>query len=104
MLFSLKNGKLDHPELTVRGMNIQEVDSYSYLGLTLQNNMSLNKHVLEVYEKASKRLSVLKSFKFILDRCTLRCLYTSLIHPLMEYADIVWDNCTSENSDMLESI
>ena len=60
MLFSLKKDKLDHPELTLRGMNIQEVDFYSHLGLTLQNNMSWNKHVLEVYEKASIRVSVSK--------------------------------------------
>ena len=66
--------------------------------------MSWNKHVLEIYEKASKRLNVMKSFKFHLDRSTLRCLYTSLIWPQMEYADIVWDNCTSGNSDLLESV
>ena len=58
--------------------------------------------MLEIYEKASKRLNVMKSFKFHLDRSTL-CLYTSLIWPQMEYADIVWDNCTSGNSDLLES-
>ena len=66
--------------------------------------MSWNKHVLEIYENASKRLNVMKSFKFHLDRSTLRCLYTSLIRPQMEYADIVWDNCTSGNSDLLESV
>ena len=41
----------------MRAMSIQEVNSYTHLGLTLQNNMSWNKYVLEVYEKASKRLS-----------------------------------------------
>ena len=87
MLFSLKRDKIDHPELTLRGVDIEEV--------TFENNMSWNKHVLEIYEKASKRLNVMKSFKFHLDRSTLRCLYTSLIRPQMEYADIVWDNCTS---------
>ena len=49
-------------------------------------------------------ISVLKSFKFLLDRYTFRCLYISLICPIMEYVDIVSDNCTSENSDLLESV
>ena len=31
-------------------------------------------------------------------------MYTSLICPLTEYADIVWNNCTFENSDLLESV
>ena len=104
ILFSLKRDKIDHPELTLRGVDIEEVSSYTHLGLTFQNNMSWNKHVLEIYKKASKRLNVMKSFKFHLDRSTLRCLYTSLIRPQMEYADIVWDNCTSRNSDLLESV
>ena len=60
--------------------------------------------MLGIYENASKRLNVMKSFKFHLDRSTLRCLYTSLIRPQMEYADIVWDNCTSGNSNLLESV
>ena len=84
---------------------IEEVNSHAHLGLTLQNNMSWNTYVLEIYDKASKRLNMLKLFKFYLDRSNLRCLYTSLIRPLMEYADIVWDNyCTSGSSDLLESV
>jgi hypothetical protein len=84
MLFSLKRDKIDHPELTLRGVDIEEVSSHTHLGLTFQNKMSWNKHVLEIYEKASKRLNVMKSFKFHLDRSTLRCLYTSLIRPQMD--------------------
>jgi hypothetical protein len=46
MLFSLKRDKIDHPELTLRGADI-EVSSHTHLGRTFQNNMSWNKHVLE---------------------------------------------------------
>ena len=88
-----------------RDMLIEEVNSHAHLqGLTSQNNMSWNAYVLEIYDNASKRLNMLKLFKLHLDRSTLRCLYTSLIRPLMEYADIVWDNCTSGSSDLLESV
>ena len=87
MLFSLKRDKVDHPGPTFRDMLIEEVNSHVHLGLTFQNNMSWNTYVLEIYDKASKRLSILKSFKFYLDRSTPKCLYTSLIRPLMEYAD-----------------
>ena len=104
MLFSLKRDKIDHPELIFRDMLIEEANSHAHLDLTLQNNMSWNTYVVEIYDKASKRLNMLKLFKFHLDRSTLRCLYKSLIRPLMEYADIVWDNCTPGSSDLLESV
>jgi hypothetical protein len=60
MLFSLKRDKIDHPELTLSGVDIEEVSSHTRLGLTFQNNMSWNKHVLGIYENASKRLNVMK--------------------------------------------
>ena len=104
MLFSLKRDKIDHPELIFRDMLIEEVNSHAHLDLTLQNNMSWNTYVLEIYDKASKSLNMLKLFKFHLDRSTFRCLYKILIRPLMEYADIVWDNCTPGSSDLLESV
>ena len=74
-------------------MDIEEVSSRNHQGLTFQNNIYWNKHVLEIYEKASKRSNVMKSFKIRLDRSTLRCSCTSLIRPQIEYADIIWENC-----------
>ena len=32
--------------------------------------------------------------KFLLDRRSLEIKYVSFIRPLLEYADVVWDNCT----------
>ena len=61
MLFSLKRDKIDHPGLIFRDMLIEDVNSHAHLGLTFQNNMSWNMYVLEIYDKASKRLNILKS-------------------------------------------
>ena len=55
-------------------------------------------------KKASKRLNMLKSLKYRVNRSTLVCLYKSLIRPLMEYGDVIWDNCTDGESQLLESI
>ena len=75
-----------------------------HLGLTFQSNMSWNNHILSVYEKASQRLNMLKPLKFKIDKSTLACLYKSFIRPIMEYGDIIWDNCTAGNSELLESV
>ena len=42
--------------------------------------------------------------KFIINRNTLDKLFKSLIRPLMEYADAVWDGCCENVSDLLESV
>ena len=36
----------------------------------------------------------MRKLKFELDRNTLETIYLSLIRPILEYADIVWDNCS----------
>jgi hypothetical protein len=42
--------------------------------------------------KANRRLNILKKLRFKLDRRTLEKMYFSFIRPLLEYADVVWDN------------
>ena len=49
-----------------------------------------------------KRLNILKGIKYTVDRTTLRKLYKSLVRPLMEYADVLWDGCTKSESHLLE--
>ena len=42
--------------------------------------------------------------KYIINRETLNKLYKSLIRPLMEYGDVLWDGCTDGESDLLEFV
>ena len=44
------------------------------------------------------------NLKFLLDRQSLERMYVSFIRPLLEYGDILWDNCTHEQKQKLESI
>ena len=104
MVFSLKHDEPIHPALTLDGVHIKEVESHTHLGLTFQVNMSWRSHIQNIFEKASKRLNMLKSLKYRVNRSTLVCLYKSLIRPLMEYGDVIWDNCTDGESQLLDSI
>ena len=46
----------------------------------------------------------MRKLKFILDRQSLEIIYTSFIRPVLEYADVVWDNCTQYEINALEKI
>ena len=35
----------------------------------------------------------MRKLKFQLDRRSLQIIYFSFIRPLLEYADVIWDNC-----------
>ena len=46
----------------------------------------------------------MRKLKFTLDRKSLEIIYTSFIRPILEYADVVWDNCIQYEINVLEKI
>jgi hypothetical protein len=45
-----------------------------------------------------------RKFKFILDRKTIEKIYLTFIRPILEYADVVWDNKTLFLINKLENV
>ena len=104
MTFSVKQIKPPQPDLFYGDQKIIEVSQHTHLGVVLCNNLSWRAHIFKIYEKASKRLNMLKGIKFKVDRTILRKLYKSLVRPLIEYADVLWEGCTESESDLLEHV
>ena len=46
----------------------------------------------------------MRRLKYELDRKSLETMYKSFIRPLLEYADVIWDNCTQQKTNKLELI
>ena len=104
VVFSLKRNKQVHPPLFLNSNIVKDAESHTHLGLTLQSSMSWRKHIVQVFEKASKRLNMLKFVTFKVDRPILTSLYKSLIRPLMEYGDVIWNNCYDCDSALLDGV
>ena len=77
---------------------------HCHLGLDFQNNCKWKNHITKIYEKACDRLKILHMQKHQVSRKVLINIYLSFIRPVLEYADIVWDNCTLHESNVLESV
>ncbi len=96
MLFSRKRSKPLHPILTMDGTVLIPVKEHKHLGLTFTDDGKWNYHISLCINKAWKSIGTLRSLKYILNRSCLEKLYFSYIRPLLEYGDIIWDNCTNE--------
>jgi hypothetical protein len=59
---------------------------------------------MKFIKKACSRLNILCMMKLNLDRNSLEKLYFGFIRPILEYGSVVWDNCTREQSDLIESV
>ena len=47
---------------------------------------------------------MLKFVRYKVDRSILTSLYKSLIKPLMEYGDVIWNNCYDCDSALLDGV
>ena len=77
-----------------RDNQVKDVRSHTHLGLNLQSDCKWKNHIQKIYEKACGRLNILRMLKYQVSRKVLINLYFSFIRPILEYADVVWDNCT----------
>ena len=104
MLFSRKINKPFHPQVIMDQKHIVEVDSHKHLGVVFSKDCTWHDHLELTKSKAWSRINVMRKLKFQLDRNSLQTIYFSFICPLLEYADVVWNNCTQYESNELEKI
>jgi hypothetical protein len=61
-------------------------------------------YVSKSYKKACDRLKILRMLKYQVDRNILINIYLSCIRPILEYGNVVWENCTQNAANILESV
>ena len=78
--------------------------THKHLGLILEPNCKWDSQINNILSKCLTLTSCLRSFKYRLNRKTLEIMYKSFILPVLDYGDIIWDNCTEILSNKLEEV
>ena len=104
LIISRKINKPLHPSLYMNDQQVLEVDCHKHLGLYLSNNGSWHQQINFVLEKAWCRINIMRKLKFKLDRKSLEIIYTAFIRPILEYGDVIWDNCAQYEKNEIEKI
>ena len=69
----------------------QEVNSSSYLGITISNDLQWKTHITNIVKKANSTLGFLRwNLKYCPVECK-RLSYFALVCSTLEYGAIVWD-------------
>lgn len=93
-----------HPPIAMNNQIITEVENHKHLGVIFQSNCTWHEHLNMIISKAWQRIYVMRKLKFMLDRKPLQSIYFAFIRPVLEYADVVWGNCTKYEEEELEKI
>ena len=104
LVISRKINKPAHPPLFMQNQEIKEVDSHKHLGFHFSQDGSWHHQIQFIKDKAWTRINIMRKLKFKLDRKSLEIIYTAFIRPILEYGDVVWDNCAQYEKDELEKI
>jgi hypothetical protein len=104
LVISRKRHKLIHPPLFMFNEEITEVEQHKHLGVFLSYDLRWSCHIDYIISKAYQRINILRKLKFILDRSSLTTIYISFIRPVLEYSDVIFDDCTSYEREELEKI
>ena len=90
------------PRLYLDGEQIKEVMTHKHLGLTFNGTLTWSDHIGQLVSKASKCIGLLRRISRDVPRRCLEILYKSMIRPLLEYADIIYDGSADNQLKRLE--
>ena len=77
--------------IVINGEPVEQVDSFKYLGVILDEKLSFTEHVTAVQKKSQQRLHVLRKLRaFYVDPLHLLRLYRSITEPLLTYCSICY--------------
>ena len=107
MLISRKQNQINQINQPILYFNnvqiVVEVQTHKHLGtcIYLTEKCGWQVQLDYIESKAWPRIFT-RIAKIVLDRRSLQAMYFSFIRPVFEYADVVWDNCTDQQSEDLE--
>ncbi|CAH1240954.1 Hypp6244 [Branchiostoma lanceolatum] len=100
--FDRKNVQL--PPIFLLGKIVEQVSSYSHLGVTIHRSLRWTEHVQATTSKSKKLLGVLSKVKGKLGRHALETAYFALVRPRLEYASVLLGDLNCTASRMLEQV
>ena len=94
-----------HPRENVFcGVELEQVDSFPYLGVTISNKLKWSAHVSMTAAKANKLLGTIKRNLWNCPKNVKEIVYTSLVRPKLEYTSAAWDPFLKKDISALESV
>jgi len=103
-VLTITNNPARHPPLRFCNQALNETTSHKHLGLIFHRPLTRHLHISALHHGAMSIINALKKIKNFLPRYSLLVLYRAYVLPIVDYGDIIFDNCTTIDSNLLESV
>uniref|UniRef100_A0A8C6MDJ7 Reverse transcriptase domain-containing protein n=1 Tax=Nothobranchius furzeri TaxID=105023 RepID=A0A8C6MDJ7_NOTFU len=78
--------------IKINGIVIEQVHTYKFLGITIDEKLSWKPHIDDIKLKISKNIGLMSRMRFVLNIKSLQILYNSFILPYLSYGVEIWGN------------
>ena len=95
MIFHMPQKRIIQPAIQIHETIIEFVDTFVFLGISINNNLNWNSHINNVENKTSKTVGILNKLKSFLPSTILRTIYNYLILPHLTYGILAWGRHTT---------
>ena len=96
--------KYEHTWANVNGVKIWEERNVKLLGLTIDNQLKFDKHVLDLCAKANRKLSILRRLVQYLTFEKKRTLLKAFIESQFNYCPLVWMFHSRETNNKINNL
>ena len=104
MIFSRKKQPPQELPLILNNNGLKNVKQHKHLGITFTQNWQWTTHIDNIVSSATTRIHLMKIVKYKCSRNSLLSCYTNFIRPLIEYANVVYENLSIQDCNKLENI
>ena len=91
-MFNNKKQPRTNVHIVLNGTNIEQVANATFLGVTIDENLTWREQIKMVETRVSKSIAVLYKTMYVLDCQALHTLYQSLVEPHMSYCCEICDD------------
>ena len=101
----IRHTKAPHePNFTAQGYKISTVHQYEYLGILLDDKLSMNNYLDSMWKKANSKLGILSKIRrFISEKTAIR-IYKTMIRPHLDYIDFVVESGSADRIRRLDNL
>ena len=90
MFFYMPPKRIDALTIRMKGVEIEVVDDFNFLGITINKSLNWKSHVNVSCNKMLKYIAVIHRTKCYLPFSVLQTMYKSLILPILYYGLLLW--------------
>ena len=90
--------------LKINNTILESVHNVKYLGCFIDQELKWNIHIENMCSKIGKMIGYLRRIKYFVNESILKMIYTSIILPHFDYADVVWQSASKKYLESLQKL